>query len=226
MYRRPAWVDPPSDVVQGSPVELILAPPPAAVGLTASVPTDWVRLHPAPAAPDGHQVGRPKKSGWSSAPSTGFVDGWIRRASSPTSTFALGSGRRLPQGTNLNPRSDFDVAGSDPPTLRLVRWGYDSGREGMCGLGLPPPGRWPSVRVACPRLPQPGSRRAGLSCAAARRAHRPNQHDDSSSAASRRRRRIPGAAWARARIHDPWLCRWRCWWPARHPCRPGRRPAV
>jgi hypothetical protein len=142
-YRRPAWIEPPADVVPGIvPVELVLArTPQRAIGLTG------IRAYPVGFGCTLHLRLREVVPGEQSTfgafnmfgdgvdPSGEFAAYYLR--------FGVGfaDGRKA---TNLNQRWDLDEGPApDPPALRLVRWeGYDllSWEVDVWVWGLPPPG--------------------------------------------------------------------------------------
>jgi hypothetical protein len=153
VYRRPAWVEPPVDVVPGVvPVELILArTSQRAIGLSG------IRAYPTGFGCTLHLRLREDIPGEQSNfgafnmfyegvdPAGEFADYYLR--------FGVGfaDGRKA---TNLVQRHDFDEGPApDPPTLRLIRWeGYDrlAWEVDVWIYGLPPPGplafvcEWPA----------------------------------------------------------------------------------
>jgi hypothetical protein len=152
-YRRPAWIQPPPDVVPGVvPVELILArTPQRAIGLTGirAYPNGFgctLHLRLREVIP-GEQslVGIFGMFGDEVDPAGEFADYYLR--------FGVGfaDGRKA---TNLERRWDLeDGPPPDPPALRLTRWeGYDrlSQEVDVWVWGLPPPGplafvcEWPA----------------------------------------------------------------------------------
>jgi hypothetical protein len=161
-YRRPAWVEPPADVVPGIvPVELILArTPQRAIGLTGirAYPTGFVctlHLRLREVIPGEQSTfGAFNMFGDRVDPAGEFADYYLR--------FGVGfaDGRKA---TNLDHRRDLDeIPAPDPPTLWLVRWeGYDrlAWEVDVWVWGLPPPGHWPlSVSGPPAASPNPGSR--------------------------------------------------------------------
>ena len=152
-YRRPAWVEPPPDMVPGVvPVELILArTPQRAIGLSG------IRAYPTGFACTLHMRLREVVPGEQSNfgafnmlsdavdPAGEFADYYLR--------FGVGfaDGRKA---TNLDHRRDLDeIPSPDPPTLWLVgRESYDrlSWEVDVWVWGLPPPGplafvcEWPA----------------------------------------------------------------------------------
>jgi hypothetical protein len=156
-YRRPAWIEPPADVVpRVVPVELILARTPhRAIGLTG------IRVYPVGFACTLHLRLRevtPREQSFFGIfgmfdmleldPAGELADYFLR--------FGVGfaDGRKA---TNLERRRDFDdVRVPDPPVLRLIRWeGYDllSQEVEVWVWGLPPPGplafvcEWPARQI-------------------------------------------------------------------------------
>jgi hypothetical protein len=153
VFRRPAWVEPPPDVVPGIvPVELMLArTPQRAIGLSGvrAYPTGFgctlhLRLRE-DIAGEQSNFGVFNMFGDGVDPAGEFADYYLR--------FGVGfaDGRKA---TNLNQRWDFDEGPApDPPSLRLVRWeGYDrlAWEVDVWIWGLPPPGplafvvEWPA----------------------------------------------------------------------------------
>jgi hypothetical protein len=152
-YRRPAWVEPPADVVPGIvPVELVLArTPQRAIGLTGirAYPTGFsctLHLRLREVIPgEQSKFGAFNMFGDGVDPAGEFADYYL--------CFGVGfvDGRKA---TNLNQRWDFDEGPAPgPPTLRLVRWeGYDllAWEVDVWVWGLPPPGplafacEWPA----------------------------------------------------------------------------------
>jgi hypothetical protein len=154
-YRRPAWIQPPADMVAAVvPVELVLArTPQRAIGLTG------IRAYPNGFACTLHLRLREVIPGEQSFfglfgmfdmldeldPAGELSDYYLR--------FGVGfaDGRKA---TNLERRWDFeDRPPPDPPALRLTRWeGYDllSQEVDLWVWGLPPPGplafvcEWPA----------------------------------------------------------------------------------
>jgi hypothetical protein len=182
VYRRPAWVEPPADLVPGIvPVELILArTPQRAIGLSGirAYPTGFgctLHLRLREDIPgEQSNFGVFNMFGDGVDPAGEFADYYLR--------FGVGfaDGRKA---TNLVQRHDFDEGPApDPPTLWLVRWeGYDrlAWEVDVWVYGLPPPGplafvcRWPAGGVAAsgveidagwcwrpPTEPPPSGRRA------------------------------------------------------------------
>jgi hypothetical protein len=157
-YRRPAWVEPPADVVPGIvPVELILArTPQRAIGLTG------IRAYPVGFGCTLHLRLREVIPGEQSPfgafnmfgdgvdPAGEFADYYLR--------FGVGfaDGRKA---TNLTQRHEFDEGPApDPPTLWLVRWeGYDrlAWEVDVWVWGCSRPGRWPSSAGGRPASSQP-----------------------------------------------------------------------
>jgi hypothetical protein len=155
-YRRPAWVEPPADLVPGIvPVELILVrTPQRAIGLTG------IRAYPTGFSCTLHLrlreviPGEQSRFGMFSMfddgvnPAGEFGDYYLRIG------VGFADGRKA---TNLNQRWDFDEGPPpDPPTLRLVRWeGYDllAWEVDVWVWGLPPPGplafvcEWPARHI-------------------------------------------------------------------------------
>ena len=175
VYRRPAWVEPPADLVPGIvPVELILArTPQRAIGLSGirAYPTGFgctLHLRLRQDIPgEQSNFGVFNMFGDGVDPAGEFADYYLR--------FGVGfaDGRKA---TNLNQRHDFDEGPApDPPTLWLVRWeGYDrlAWEVDVWVYGLPPPGPLAFV-VEWPARGIPESRveiDAGLVLKAARRA--------------------------------------------------------
>jgi hypothetical protein len=176
-YRRPAWVQPPTDVVPGIvPVELILArTPQRAIGLSG------IRAYPTGFGCTLHLRLREVIPGEQSLfgifgmfsmsddpdPAGEFADYYLR--------FGVGfaDGRKA---TNLNQRWNFDEGPApDPPALRLFRWeGYDllAQEVDVWVWGLPSPGplafvcEWPARHIPETRVEID----AGLVLAAAGRA--------------------------------------------------------
>ena len=152
-YRRPAWVEPPADLVPGVvPVELILArTPQRAIGLTGirAYPTGFVctlHLRLREVIPgEQSNFGAFNMFGDSVDPAGEFADYYLRVG------VGFADGRKA---TNLEQRHGFDEGPApDPPTLRLVRWeGYDllAWEVDVWVYGLPPPGplafvvEWPA----------------------------------------------------------------------------------
>jgi hypothetical protein len=162
VYRRPAWVEPPADLVPGIvPVELILArTPQRAIGLSGirAYPTGFgctLHLRLREDIPgEQSNFGVFTMFGDGVDPAGEFADYYLR--------FGVGfaDGRKA---TNLNQRHDFDEGPApDPPTLWLVRWeGYDrlAWEVDVWVYGLPRRGRWPSWSSGRPAAsPSPGSR--------------------------------------------------------------------
>jgi hypothetical protein len=174
-YRRPAWVEPPADMVPGIvPVELILArTPQRAIGLTGirAYPTGFsctLHLRLREDIPEEQSnFGAFNMFGDGVDPAGEFADYYLR--------FGVGfaDGRKA---TNLYQRHDFDEGPApEPPTLRLVRWeGYDrlAWEVDAWVYGLPPSGPLAFV-VEWPARGIPETRAeidAGLILAAAARA--------------------------------------------------------
>ena len=152
-YRRPAWVEPPADVVPGIvPVELILArTPQRAIGLTGirAYPTGFgytLHLRLREVIPgEQSNFGAFNMFGDGVDPAGEFADYYLRVG------VGFADGRKA---TNLHQRHDLDGdPAPDPPTLRLVRWeGYDllAWEVDVWVYGLPPPGplvfacEWPA----------------------------------------------------------------------------------
>ena len=175
VYRRPAWVEPPVDVVPGIvPVELILArTPQRAIGLSGirAYPTGFgwtLHLRLREDIPgEQSNFGVFNMFGDGVDPAGEFADYYLR--------FGVGfaDGRKA---TNLNQRHDFDEGPApDPPTLWVVRWeGYDrlAWEVDVWVYGLPPPGplalvcEWPARGIPESRVEIDG----GLVLEAARRA--------------------------------------------------------
>jgi hypothetical protein len=153
-YRRPAWVEPPADLVPGIvPVELILArTPQRAIGLTG------IRAYPTGFGCTLHLRLRQIIPGEQSFfgifgmfdmleldPAGELADYYLR--------FGVGfaDGRKA---TNLQRHRDLENGVPlDPPALRLIRWeGYDllAQEVDVWVYGLPPPGpvafvcEWPA----------------------------------------------------------------------------------
>ena len=147
VYRRPAWVEPPADLVPGIvPVELILArTPQRTIGLTGlrAYPTGFgctLHLRLREVIPGEQSTfGAFNMFGDGVDPAGEFADSFLRVG------VGLADARKA---TNLDQGHDFDeVPAPDPPTLRLVRWeGYDRLAWEVDGWiwGLPRPGRWRS----------------------------------------------------------------------------------
>lgn len=153
VYRRPAWVEPPVDVVPGVvPVELVLArTSQRAIGLSGvrAYPTGFgctLHLRLREDIPgEQSNFGVFNMFGDGVDPAGEFAAYYLR--------FGVGfaDGRKA---TNLVQRHDFDEGPApDPPTLRLVRWeGYDrlAWEVDVWVYGLPPPGplafvvEWPA----------------------------------------------------------------------------------
>ena len=161
-YRRPAWVEPPPDLVPGIvPVELILArTPERAIGLTGirAYPTGFgctLHLRLREVIPGEQSTfGAFNMFGDGVDPAGEFADYFLRVG------VGFADGRKA---TNLDQRHDFDEGPApDPPTLRLVPWeGYDrlAWEVDVWVYGLPHPGRWPSWSNGQPAaFPRPGSR--------------------------------------------------------------------
>jgi hypothetical protein len=152
-YRRPAWVEPPADVVPGIvPVELILArTPQRAIGLTGirAYPTGFgctLHLRLREDIPgEQSNFGAFNMFGDGVDPAGEFADFYLRFGVG----FADGG-----KATNLELRHDFDEGPApDPPTLWIIRWeGYDrlAWEVDVWVYGLPPPGpltfvcEWPA----------------------------------------------------------------------------------
>jgi hypothetical protein len=152
-YRRPAWVEPPADVVPGIvPVELILArTPQRAIGLSGirAYPTGFgctLHLRLREDIPgEQSNFGVFNMFGDGVDPTGEFADYYLR--------FGVGfaDGRKA---TNLAQRHNFDEGPApDPPTLWIIRWeGYDrlAWEVDVWVYGLPPPGplgfvvEWPA----------------------------------------------------------------------------------
>jgi hypothetical protein len=155
-YRRPAWIEPPADVVPGIvPVELILArTPQRAIGLTGirAYPTGFgctLHLRLREVIPgEQSNVGAFNMFGDQVDPAGEFADYYLRLG------VGFADGRKA---TNLKRRRDFDDGRPpDPPSLRLVRWeGYDllAWEADVWVWGLPPPGplafvcEWPARNI-------------------------------------------------------------------------------
>jgi hypothetical protein len=156
-YRRPAWIEPPADVVPGIvPVELILArTPQRAIGLTG------IRAYPTGFACTLHLRLRQIIPGEQSFfgifgmfdmleldPAGELADYYLRVG------VGFADGRKA---TNLQRHRDLESgAPPDPPALRLFRWeGYDllAQEVDLWVWGLPPPGplafvcEWPARRI-------------------------------------------------------------------------------
>jgi hypothetical protein len=156
-YRRPAWIEPPADIVPGVvPVELVLArTPQRAIGLTG------IRAYPTGFACTLHLRLRQIIPGEQSFfgifgmfdmleldPAGELADYYLR--------FGVGfaDGRKA---TNLQRYRDFENGSPpNPPALRLIRWeGYDllSQEVDLWVWGLPPPGplafvcEWPARHI-------------------------------------------------------------------------------
>jgi hypothetical protein len=175
VYRRPAWVEPPVDVVPGIvPVELILArTPQRAIGLSGirAYPTGFgctLHLRLWEDIPgEQSNFGAFNMFGDGVDPAGEFADYYLR--------FGVGfaDGRKA---TNLVQRHNFDEGPApDPPTLWVVRWeGYDrlAWEVDVWVYGLPPPGplafvvEWPARGIPEARVEIDG----GLVLEAARRA--------------------------------------------------------
>jgi hypothetical protein len=174
-YRRPAWVEPPADIVPGVvPVELVLArTPQRAIGLTGirAFRTGFgytLHLRLREVVPgEQSNFGAFNMFGDGVDPAGEFADYYLR--------FGVGfaDGRKA---TNLDHRRDLDeVPAPDPPTLRLVRWeGYDflSWEVDVWVWGLQSPGpltfacQWPARQIP----PSQAELDAGLILEAAERA--------------------------------------------------------
>ena len=156
VYRRPAWVEPPADLVPGIvPVELILArTPQRAIGLSGirAYPTGFdfdlaVRRHPGQPRRHGGTCGR-TSSAWRSASPT---------AAAPTTAPAPGP---TPTTTGRLTRRCSTRASAAPDGGHVWLW------------GLPPPGpltfacHWPAEQIP----PSQAALDAGLVLAAAARA--------------------------------------------------------
>jgi hypothetical protein len=175
-YRRPAWVEPPADVVPGIvPVELILArTPQRAIGLTG------IRAYPTGFACTLHLRLRQIIPGEQSFfgifgmfdmleldPAGELADYYLRVG------VGFADGRKA---TNLQRHRDFENGPPpDPPALRLIRWeGYDrlAQEVDVWVWGLPPPGpltfacHWPTEQIP----PSEAVLDSGLILAAAARA--------------------------------------------------------
>jgi hypothetical protein len=142
-YRRPAWIEPPADVVPGIvPVELILArTPQRAIGLTG------LRAYPTGFGCTLHLRLREDIPGEQSNFGAFNMFGDVVDPAGEFAAYYLRFGVGFADGrkaTNLNQRHDFDEGPApDPPTLRLVRWeGYDrlAWEVDLWVYGLPPPG--------------------------------------------------------------------------------------
>jgi hypothetical protein len=156
-YRRPAWIEPPADVVPGVvPVELVLArTPQRAIGLTG------IRAYPTGFACTLHLRLRQIIPGEQSFfgifgmfdmleldPAGELADYYLRFG------VGFGDGRKA---TNLQRHRDVENGSPpNPPALRLVRWeGYDllSQEVDLWVWGLPPPGplafvcEWPARHI-------------------------------------------------------------------------------
>jgi hypothetical protein len=157
-FRRPAWTQPPEDVVPGvAPVELVLArTAERAIGLTG------IRAYPNGFACTLHLRLREVIPGEQSLfgmfgmfdmlgeldPAGELGDYYLRLG------VGFADGRKA---TNLDRRRDVeDGPPPDPPALRLTRWeGYDilSQEVDLWVWGLPPPGplafvcQWPARRI-------------------------------------------------------------------------------
>ena len=152
-YRRPAWYEPPADVVPGIvPVELILTrTSERAIGLTG------IRAYPTGFACTLHLRLRRIIPGEQSFFGTGMFDMLELDPAGELADYYLRFGVGFADGrkaTNLQQRHDFDEGPApDPPTLRLVRWeGYDrlAWEVDVWVWGLPPAGplafvcEWPA----------------------------------------------------------------------------------
>ena len=153
-YRRPAWVEPPADVVPGVvPVELVLArTPQRAIGLTG------IRAYPTGFACTLHLRLRQIIPGEQSFFGIfGMFDMLELDPAGELGDYYLRVGVGFADGrkaTNLQRHRDFENGSpSDPPALRLVRWeGYDrlAWEVDVWVWGLPPPGplafvcEWPA----------------------------------------------------------------------------------
>jgi hypothetical protein len=175
VYRRPAWVEPPADVVPGIvPVELILArTPQRAIGLSGirAYPTGFgctLHLRLREDIPgEQSNFGVFNMFGDGVDPAGEFADYYLR--------FGVGfaDGRKA---TNLDHRRDLDEGPApDPPTLWIIRWeGYDrlAWEVDVWVYGLPPTGplafvvEWPARGIRESRVEID----AGLVLEAARRA--------------------------------------------------------
>jgi hypothetical protein len=155
-YRRPAWIEPPPDIIPGVvPVERVLArTPQRAIGLTGirAYPTGFgctlhLRLREVILGEQSN-FGAFNMFGDGVDPAGEFADYYLR--------FGVGfaDGRKA---TNLEQRHDIDEGPApDPPVLRLVRWeGYDllAWEVDVWVWGLPPPGplafvcAWPAGQL-------------------------------------------------------------------------------
>jgi hypothetical protein len=139
-YRRPAWVEPPADMVPGVvPVELILARTrQRAIGLTG------IRAYPVGFACTLHLRLRQVIPGEQSFFGMGMFDMLELDPAGELADYYLRVGVGFADGrkaTNLHQRHDFEEGPApDPPTLRLFRWeGYDLARPGGRRVGL-----WPA----------------------------------------------------------------------------------
>jgi hypothetical protein len=174
-HRRPAWIEPPPDVVPGIvPVELILArTPQRAIGLTG------IRAYPVGFACTLHLRLRQIIPGEQSFFGIGMFDMLELDPAGELADYYLRFGVGFADGrkaTNLNQRWNFDEGPApDPPALRLFRWeGYDLlAQEVDVGVwGLPSPGplafvcEWPARHIPETRVEID----AGLVLAAAGRA--------------------------------------------------------
>ena len=156
-YRRPAWIEPPADLVPGvEPVELILArTPQRAIGLTG------IRAYPTGFICTLHLRLRQIIAGEQSFfglfgmfdmleldPAGELADYYLRVG------VGFADGRKA---TNLQRHRDFENGPPpDPPALRLIRWeGYDllAQEVDLWVWGLPPPGplafvcEWPARHI-------------------------------------------------------------------------------
>jgi hypothetical protein len=152
-YRRPAWIEPPTDVVPGVvPVQLILArTPQRAIGLTG------IRAYPVGFACTLHLRLRQIIPGEQSFFGTGMFDMLELDPAGELADYYLRFGVGFADGrkaTNLQRHRDFeDGSPLGPPALRLIRWeDYDllAQEVDVWVWGLPPPGpvafvcEWPA----------------------------------------------------------------------------------
>ena len=152
-YRRPAWIEPPADVVPGVvPVELVLArTPQRAIGLTG------IRAYPVGFACTLHLRLRQIIPGEQSFFGTGMFDMLELDPAGELADYYLRFGVGFADGrkaTNLQRHRDFENGSPpDPPALRLLRWeSYDllAQEVDVWVWGLPPPGpvtfvcEWPA----------------------------------------------------------------------------------
>jgi hypothetical protein len=161
-YRRPAWIEPPEDMVPGIvPVELVLArTPQRAIGLTG------IRAYPTGFSCTLHFRLREVIPGEQSFFGMfGMLDMLELDPAGELGDYYLRFGVGFADGrkaTNLERRRDLEGGPPpDPPALRLTRWeGYDllSQEVDVWVWGLPPPGslafvcEWPARGIRESRM--------------------------------------------------------------------------